>query len=95
MECGVRSAECGVRSVEWTNEECRLWSTRSGENGKYKNMECGKKNSNEQVELALLTVLTLLFQPKSRSYFLFSFLPYTQISMFKRIQHQNCYLKGL
>ena len=41
------------------------------------------------------TVLTVLFQPKSRSYFLFSFLPYTQISMFKSIQLQNRYLKGL
>ena len=41
---GVRSAECGVQIAEWTNEECRLWS---GENGKYKNMECGKKNRNE------------------------------------------------
>ena len=30
-----------------------IWSE---ENGKYKNMESGKKNRNEQVELVLLTV---------------------------------------
>ena len=46
-ECGVRSVECGVRSAECgiDKEECNLYGV--GENGKYKNMESGKKNRNE------------------------------------------------
>ena len=79
--------------MEWTNEECRLWS---GENGKYKNMECGKKEQQRIGRIsAVNSVDSIISTKKPLILPFFHFYLTPEISTFKRIQHQNRYLKGL